>query len=293
MRKPVVFLSCGQRTQAERELGSQICDFIADCGYEPFYAQRRSALLSLSEAIFDSLHSASLYIAVIHRREALDGDPKQHRGSLFIEQELAVAAYIRRSRDLLVLFYVQRGVERSGVRSTLLLNASFPDRQEFETDSEVSEHLRSALPALTISSVVRAGIALGLEVSSEWGRDGRSMSVNISARNRGTVLPPRGNLRVWVPNVFSLPVNQPGRHGADETGEFELIEMDIHPPSLNLDPERPLLLLRFPVPALRGYSNTEFRFRLVAEGQEPQEARFTFQELWKMADKAPSAIEPG
>ena len=211
----VVFLSCGQLHKHELELGRQLCDVIVDCGYEPFYAQRRSDLRSLSEVIFDTLARSSAYIAVLHRRELLDGG-STHRTSLFIEQELAVAAYIRRSRELPILFYVQRGVERKGVRSTLLLNASFPDTEDFESDSEVLEHARQELPRLSMAAVGHRGKAMKVEIRASWATDGSAnMMITCSARNEGTEIPSRVQLQVLVPREFgyALPVNQPGRRG--------------------------------------------------------------------------------
>jgi len=291
MERPLVFLSCGQRVDHEIELGRRICDLIAESGYEPFFAQRRSDLRGLSEVIFASLEAAGAYIAVVHRRESIDAALARYRGSLFVEQELAVAAYIRRSKDLPVLFYVQNGVERGGVRSTLLLNASFSDREAFENDSEVLEHLRLELPRLRISPAETIGTNLKLETISAWATDGsNNLTINIYARNLGTVLPSRVELHVSVPTEFNLPVNLPGRKGRDSTGEFELIVRHPYMPDMGLDPERPNLLFTLPVPRFHGLTEKKFKFRLIAEGQRPQEILSDYRELCRTADLAlPSA----
>ena len=290
MARSIVFLSCGQRTQEELELGRQISDLISDCGFEPFYAQRRSDLRSLSDVIFESLSASAAYIAVVHRRELVDVALDNYRGSLFIEQELAVAAYIRRSRELPVLFYVQRGVERSGVRSTLLLNASFSDKEVFENDSEVIEHLRLELPKLRVTPTASVGYKLALEVYSACSTDGSKLTVSVYVRNLGTVLPRRAQLRVWIPIEFDLPSNLPGREGRDKTGDFEMIDREVSEPDLSLDSERPTLLFDFQIPRVRGFAMKELKFRLAADGQSPQEIVRSYQDLWKEADGHPHGV---
>jgi hypothetical protein len=73
-----------------------------------------------------------------------------------------------------VLFYVQNGVERSGVRSTLLLNASLPDGRFFEEDSEVLKHIQEALLGLSIVSPVIQGFNLRMVIRPRWATDGTS-----------------------------------------------------------------------------------------------------------------------
>ncbi len=59
---------------------------------------------------------------------------KHIRGSIWIEQEIAIAAFLTetRKREIPVLLYVQRGIKREGVREQLKLNPI-----EFDEESEV------------------------------------------------------------------------------------------------------------------------------------------------------------
>ena len=279
----IVFISCGQRTASEVELGNQLCEIVISCGYEPFFAQRRTDLRTLSEVIFDTLTRSSAHIAVLHRRERL-GETASYRGSLFIEQELAVAAYIRRTRELPVLFYVQNGVELGGVRSNLLLNSSFQDRREFEDDADVIYDVRRALPSIAVAEVVLPGPNVRLEVRPTWRREGELMMMRISllVRNRGTNLPNRAMLRAFVPEEFDFAANQPGRAGCERG--FNVIQSTIENATIDPDPDRATLVRVFQVPMIRGFSDKVFTFRLAADGQPPQVLSFTYQDLWKAAD---------
>lgn len=61
------------------------------------------------------------------------------RGSVWVEQEIAIASFLAhvQNRDLAVLVYIQKGIEREGVRQQLRLNVI-----EFETEAEVLADVR-------------------------------------------------------------------------------------------------------------------------------------------------------
>jgi hypothetical protein len=67
---------------------------------------------------------------------------QQTRGSVWIEQEIAIAAFLAQStnRDIKVAAYIHESVSREGIRDLLHLNP-----QPFRTDEEVLKHLRAAL----------------------------------------------------------------------------------------------------------------------------------------------------
>jgi hypothetical protein len=66
------------------------------------------------------------------------------RASVWIEQEIAIAAYITQilKRPLKIAPYIHRDVRREGLREQLLLNAV-----PFTADSEVLDQLRAVLPS--------------------------------------------------------------------------------------------------------------------------------------------------
>jgi hypothetical protein len=105
-----VFVSCGQRTKAERELGDEVKRYLREEGYCPYVAVRAHSSRSLREEIFDRLQTAEYVLFLDFKRERL-GRSAARRGSLFSHQELAVASFL----DIDVLPFQQRGVKREGV----------------------------------------------------------------------------------------------------------------------------------------------------------------------------------
>ena len=142
---PLIFVSCGQTTQEEISLGNAIVQLIdkhlAPCiGY---FAQKQNTLDGLSRHIFGSLNKSVGLVAVMHHRGTVKTrSHEQVRASVWIEQEIAIAAFLTQvqHRDIEVAVYIQKDIKREGVRDQLLLNA-----QSFESDDEVLGHLEASI----------------------------------------------------------------------------------------------------------------------------------------------------
>src|ERR1035437_3556158 len=129
MSKPHIFVSCGQRTEEEKRLGEAICQAIRGHGvFDCFFAEAQHNLNGLHENILDALAKSDGFIIVMHRRGKVGYDSGKHesldRASVWIEQEIAIAAYIQRTtkNDLLTAAYIEKGVGREGLRELLHLN---------------------------------------------------------------------------------------------------------------------------------------------------------------------------
>src|ERR1035437_3428520 len=147
MSKPHIFVSCGQRTEEEKRLGEAICKAIRDHGvFDCFFAEAQHSLNGLHENILDALTKSDGFITVIHRRGNVSYGLVKHepldRASVWIEQEIAIAAYIQRTtkNDLLTAAYIEKGVGREGLRELLHLNPL-----EFTSDEEIILDLKSKL----------------------------------------------------------------------------------------------------------------------------------------------------
>ena len=147
MSKPVIFVSCGQRTQEEKSLGEAICQAIRDHGvFDCFFAEGQHSLNGLHENIFDALAKSDGFITVLHRRGNVSYGPENHepldRASVWIEQEIAIAAYIQRTAksDLLTAAYIEKGVGREGLRELLHLNPL-----EFTSNDHILTDLKARL----------------------------------------------------------------------------------------------------------------------------------------------------
>ena len=146
LSKGQIFVSCGQRTIAERELGKQLCDIIRKHGvFEPYFAEFQSSFSGLNENILDALARTSGIVTVLHARGTVaygDGNASQIRASVWVEQEIAIAAFIQRTtkHSLHTAAYIQAGVGREGIRELLQLNP-----MSFVTDKEILIDLSSKI----------------------------------------------------------------------------------------------------------------------------------------------------
>jgi hypothetical protein len=151
--KPLVFISCGQYADHERNLGKELARTVEELtSCEGYFAENQNALLGLSQHIFGALDRAVGFIAVMHYRGQVATPSGRHvRGSVWVEQEIAIAAFLAQAqgRRLPTLVYIQKGIEREGVRQQLRLKPI-----EFETEAEILTDLREQITKGTFEPIV-------------------------------------------------------------------------------------------------------------------------------------------
>jgi hypothetical protein len=135
MSKPLIFISCGQYTTAEKSLGKNIYNMVEGLGMQPFFAEQVQDLKGLNENILDHLRDCDGFITVLHPRGKIRRpDGSDHtRASVWIEQEIAITAYIQHveKRTLPVIAFIHESVGREGIRDLLHLNPiTFSDEME-------------------------------------------------------------------------------------------------------------------------------------------------------------------
>lgn len=141
----LVFISCGQYSANEISLGKKLAAAVSEFTvYEPYFAENQNSLRGLSNHIFKALDRCAYLVAVMHHRgnvETLNGSTHT-RASIWIEQEIAIAAFLTEIRDkeIPVILYIQKGIKREGIREQLKLNPI-----EFTSDDEV---LQDFIPRL-------------------------------------------------------------------------------------------------------------------------------------------------
>jgi hypothetical protein len=133
----IVFISCGQFHPDEKALGKKIEALVnALTGCKGYFAENQSSVQALSDHVFRALDRCAGLVAVMHHRGTVQtlAGATHVRGSVWVEQEIAVAAFIAATRkvEIPVVLYVQEGIKREGVRDFLILNTV-----EFKNDSEV------------------------------------------------------------------------------------------------------------------------------------------------------------
>lgn len=143
--KQSIFVSCGQRTEEERNLGSEVVKLInSNPKFSAYFADMQSSLRGLHENILEKLEHCAGFIAIMHPRGTVSfSDGKSFtRASVWVEQEIAIAAFIQRTKkhDLKVAAYCHRDVDREGLRDLLHLNPMV-----FETSDEILSHLTKTL----------------------------------------------------------------------------------------------------------------------------------------------------
>lgn len=141
-----IFISCGQYTPAEKQLGKQVSEMVralTDC--VPFFAEEVQDLNGLDSNILSALHDCVGFITVMHPRgEIRRPDGSVVRASVWIEQEIAIATYIQRveKRTLPIIAFKHKSVGREGIRDLLHLNPF-----EFTDEAEILIELTKRLAA--------------------------------------------------------------------------------------------------------------------------------------------------
>jgi hypothetical protein len=147
---PLVFVSCGQSTVAERQLGKTIAKLVEEeTGCTAYFAENQTNLVGVTENILKRLNDAVAFIAIMHPRGDVTNpkdrnEPAWVRGSVWVEQEIAIAAFVSQALDrpIQVRSYVHQSIRREGLRDKLHLNPVI-----FDNDSEIMDDLTSFLPS--------------------------------------------------------------------------------------------------------------------------------------------------
>jgi hypothetical protein len=150
MGQPLIFVSCGQSTPSERELGKAVAKLVEEkTTCIAYFAENQTTLEGVTENILKRLNDAIAFIAIMHPRgdvtnpKERDG-PARVRGSVWVEQEIAIAAFISQAlgRPMRVRCYVHQNIGLEGLRDKVHLN---PVR--FHNDSEILDDLNSFIPS--------------------------------------------------------------------------------------------------------------------------------------------------
>jgi hypothetical protein len=131
-----VFISCGQRTAQEIELGEAIGTLVKrTTGWDAYFAQNQNSVDGVTESILRALHKARAFIAVLHRRDQIsDG---VFRASVWVEQEIAIVAFMKQvmGEAISARAYAHKDIRLEGLRGFILLNAKpFEQNEELLTD---------------------------------------------------------------------------------------------------------------------------------------------------------------
>lgn len=108
-----VFISCGQATQEERKAANDIATWLKTQGFTAYVAIEAQSILDINAGIIGELKSSDYYLFINFRHEKVSGcDNEFYRGSLFTNQELAIAYALEFDKMLLIN---QKGTRREGM----------------------------------------------------------------------------------------------------------------------------------------------------------------------------------
>ncbi|MGO9087386.1 MAG: hypothetical protein ACLP6G_02710 [Terriglobales bacterium] len=120
--EPLIFVSCGQSTPAERQLGQAIAKLVEkETGCRAYFAENQNTLEGVTENILKRLRIAAGFIAIMHPRGNVTNPNSASgqswvRGSVWVEQEIAIAAFISQALEqpMRVRAYVHESIFREG-----------------------------------------------------------------------------------------------------------------------------------------------------------------------------------
>ncbi len=142
MRKARVFISCGQRNDREKKIGFEVEDFFKNKGFITYFAERVHSPEALTENIFSNLKASEYFVFIDFKREKLDDN--NHRGSLFVNQELAIATYLKIPN----LGFHEHGVVREGIANYQIYNTI-----SFKDVNDILDHLKVETQNWDVNSV--------------------------------------------------------------------------------------------------------------------------------------------
>lgn len=113
--KSKVFLSCGQRP-SEKEVAAKVARLLEERGFDVYVAIDVQTILEINTGIISELKNSDCYLLLNFQREQI-GD--KYRGSLFSNQELAIAYSLGFERILVVN---QEGILSEGILNYMGIN---------------------------------------------------------------------------------------------------------------------------------------------------------------------------
>lgn len=128
MGKNLIFVSCGQFTEAEKTLGVLVKAVIDGTpGFEAYFAETVQDVEALGRHILDGLRRCAGAVVVLQDRGIVtqsDGIEWGHRSSVWINQEVAILAFRQfyETKKIPILAFADPKVKLEGAMTSLIVN---------------------------------------------------------------------------------------------------------------------------------------------------------------------------
>lgn len=197
MKKSTVFISCGQVDDREKSFGNKMVEYFQNKGFDTYFAEHIHCSKPLLQSILEALKESEYFVAWNPYR-----NKEGSCGSLFVQQEIAVAA----SLGIQSLYFYDKGVDKTiGMSGALHLNG-------IEINDVV--HIEKELNKLTIGWDNTSKNQLFLE----FGREDKDIAVNNQPSPlsnwyhivvvNGCTFKHAKNCRVYIEKISNLINNQ-------------------------------------------------------------------------------------
>ncbi len=149
MAKRLIFISCGQQTKVEKNLGSEIKNLVDQTpGFEGYFADTVNSLEALSVNIFEAIRKCDGAIFFFHERGKVvdsSGEIWGVRSSVWVNQEIALLAYRKylEQTGIPIIAFKDGSVLLEGAMTNLIVNPHLISSKE-EIESKISKWLLEA-----------------------------------------------------------------------------------------------------------------------------------------------------
>lgn len=133
-----VFISCGQKSEEEKDIANNIASWFRDQGFDPYIAIEVQSILDLNGGVIGELKTSDYYLFINFRREKiLSDDGNFYRGSVYTNQELAIAYTMGFDK---IIFLNQVDARREGMFASIVSNTP-----EFASFDELLSNVKKAV----------------------------------------------------------------------------------------------------------------------------------------------------
>ncbi|MDQ5986520.1 MAG: hypothetical protein CSYNP_02250 [Syntrophus sp. SKADARSKE-3] len=146
--KKLIFVSCGQLTEAEKQLGTAVKNAIDNTDdFEAYFAETVHDLTALAHHILEALRLCSGAISFLHNRGSVTGATGESwgiRSSVWVNQEIAILAFRQflESARLPILVFKDKDVKLEGAMTSFIANP-LPLESTQDAVTKVKDWLKS------------------------------------------------------------------------------------------------------------------------------------------------------